>query len=149
MSVIRFGDLAISRLGATIAQTDGLRDVFFNREERLENKFLYRDVIEDEYHYLTDSIYAFVDRAWIANQCACIYQYEDSDRTISRLQYVEAPPYSLSDFIEQASSLRYNLYTNNGRVFLGQADLDRLDRLIDAAKDLLLDRLTHAAEARA
>ena len=149
MSVIRFGDLAISRLGATIAETGELRDVFFNREERLENQLYTKDP-KDEQESITNTIYAFMDRVWIANQCAYIYQYENADRIISRLEAAEALPYNLSEFVEEARALRYNLYTNGGRLFLGQADIDRLDRLIDAAKDLLLDRLTQQnAEARA
>jgi len=138
MSVIRFKPETLLRLGATIESSEKMRERFFDHTENLKRQ-LYANIIKDQQRYLSAGIVSFLDRLYIANQCAYIYEYEDADRTISRLVVTRVLPYSLSDFIKEAESLRYNLYTNSGRVFLGEEDLDRLDRMIDAAKDLIIE----------
>ena len=76
---------------------------------------------------------SWVDRLNIANQLAVDYQYSKrNSMTITRLEDVGSQiPLSLRNLWSELRSIRYNLNTNNGRIFLGGEDEERLDRLIN------------------
>jgi hypothetical protein len=39
-------------------------------------------------------------------------------------------------FLKQLREIRYNLYTNAGNCFLGEEDMEKLDRVIDYIRDM-------------
>jgi hypothetical protein len=149
MSVIRFSRITLLRIAASITNSTELRDIFYSWKEKLE-----RQVFNTEKNYEDEQeidIYRFVNRLSIANQAAYIYQYPDEDKKITLLDIKdksELRPYNypelLKEFnypelLKELKSLRYNLYTNSGRVFLGEEDMQRLDRLIEKVQSLIIE----------
>jgi hypothetical protein len=140
MSVIRFSRITLLRIAASITNSTELRYIFYSLKEKLE-----RQVFNTEKNYEDEQeidIYRFVNRLSIANQAAYIYQYPDEDKTITLLDIKdksELRPYNYPELLKELKSLRYNLYTNSGRVFLGEEDMQRLDRLIEKVQSLIIE----------
>jgi hypothetical protein len=140
MSVIRFSRITLLRIATSITNSTELRDIFYSWKEKLE-----RQVFNTEKNYEDEQeidIYRFVNRLSIANQVAYIYQCPDEDKTITLLDIKdksELRPYNYPELLKELKSLRYNLYTNSGRVFLGEEDMQRLDRLIEKVQSLIIE----------
>ena len=79
-----------------------------------------------------NEIKCFVERLYIANRIAYAYQYNE-EINIERLREneLEGSFHSWHSLLELVSSIDYNLFTNNGREFLGSEDRERLKRLIN------------------
>jgi len=127
------------RVAQTIRSDHNLREFFFTIED-----FAFRRSFGLNPDPKPYDIYAFVERLYIANRLAYSYQYGDDDPiTIPRLKKEDfaGMPYRAKEFIEILNSIRYNLYTNNGQCFLGQEDMERIDRLLDTARWLYIAQL--------
>lgn len=144
MSVFVFDRKEIAETGETIRTNQNLRNVFLNPTERLERE-LYHCRAGKDLADLDNAIKCFVDRLYIANQLAYYYQYPDEGEgdkmSIKRLDegdFRDVMPLRMRGFVDKAKLLRYNLFTNNGRSFLGREDVERFDRLIDHAKEIII-----------
>ena len=139
MSVYLHDKEEFARVAQTIRFDQNLREVFFTVKDSAFRRNLGLNP-DPEPH----DIYAFVERLYIANRLAYSYQYGDDDPiTIPRLKKKDfaGMPYRAKEFIEVLGSIRYNLYTNNGRCFLGQEDMERVDRLLNTARRLYIAQL--------
>ncbi|HDH99837.1 MAG TPA: hypothetical protein ENF74_02470 [Firmicutes bacterium] len=136
MSVRLYDKGEFARVAQTIQNVPELKAAFLSSKERLMATL-----------YGTSegkAIYCFVERLYIANRLAYEYQYGNNETiTIPRMKETEfvAFPYTIKEFIEVLSSIRYNLYTNNDRCFLGQEDMERVDRLLNTARRLYIEQL--------
>lgn len=91
-------------------------------------------------------VLAFVERLYIANRLAHAYQYPDTHSTgtieIPRLREndLEGHILPLPELLAALQDIEYNLYTNSGRAFLGNEDMERLQRLIHTCMGRLAER---------
>jgi hypothetical protein len=95
----------------------------------------------DEDAWRRNKIAVFVDHLWIANQVAYHVQYpSDGMNGLERLEEEDIKNGALMTghiLHQQLTSVRYNLYTNGGSVFLGPPDMEKLDHLINRMADKL------------
>ena len=136
MSVIKFSAKEIAIIGRTIEATPELRDLFLTTEEKLWSQFVAKT---DSFEALENAIRTWTDRLFISNQLAYAYTYTEEAKIV-RLEEkdFEGIPLSNDKLLEAMRSIRYNIITNGGNTFLGEADSEKLDRMIEYSKDLLL-----------
>lgn len=136
MSVARIDPKKFAQVAHTILyggrDTSNLKDVFYSWSEKYE-QLAFSEVIKDQDDHDKSAVLSWVDRLNIANQLAVEYQYsKENSMTLTRLEDVGSQtPLSLSNLWSELGHIRYNLNTNNGRIFLGGEDEERLDRLIN------------------
>ena len=131
MSVIKFLISEFADIASTIKYGTVLRDHFYSLKETGELARL--KLFPPTEKQLDKAILCWVERLYIANALAFEYQYGDSDQiTIKRLNEkdMEGQLLSYEQILKQLRSLRYNLYTNAGRTFLGEDDMAKLSALI-------------------
>jgi len=135
MSVKKFSVAEFADIATTIKNSP-LRKYFYTAEEEgLMARLNHYPPLETQ---RDKDILCWVERLHIANALAYHYQYSDTDTIIiKRLNEkdLEGKLLPEKELYQQLRSLRYNLYTNNGRVFLGGNDLARLTRFIDILRD--------------
>ncbi len=144
VSLIDKGEFA--RVAQTIKFNPDLLSSFPSLQERMTSAALKTPVAISE-----ENIYAFAERLYIANRLAYEYQYGDNETiTIPRLtrRDMSGMMYTLKEFINTLRLIRYNLYTNNGRCFLGQEDMERIDRLLNTAQRKYIEQLEEELERR-
>ena len=135
MSVARIDPKKFVQVAHTILyggrDASNLKDVFYSWSEKYEQQ-AFSEVIKDQDDHDKSAILFWVDRLNSANQLAVKYQYsKENSMTITRLEDVGSQtPLSLNNLWSELRCIRYNLNTNNGRIFRGGEDEERLDRLI-------------------
>jgi hypothetical protein len=136
MSVARIDPVKFLQVAHTILYGErdatNLKDVFYSWSEKYEQQ-VFREVIKDQDDHDKSAVLSWVDRLNIANQLAVEYQYsKENSMSIKRLEDVHSQmPLSMRSLWSELRHIRYNLNTNNGRIFLGGEDEERLDRLIN------------------
>ena len=136
MSVARIDPTKFLQVAHTILyggrDASNLKDVFYSWSEKYEQQ-AFSEVIKDQDDHDKSAVLSWVDRLNIANQLAVKYQYsKENSMTITRLEDIGSQaPLSLQKLWSELRHIRYNLNTNNGRIFLGGEDEERLDRLIN------------------
>ncbi len=136
MSVIKFLVSEFADIASNIKYDTVLRDHFYSLKETGELAKL--KMYPPTEGQLDKAILCWVERLYIANALAFEYQYGDSDPiTIKRLNEKDLEGQLLirGEFWEKLRSLRYNLYTNSGRIFLGEDDLAKLSAFIQLIQD--------------
>lgn len=141
MSVALIGIEEFADLATSIKYIDKLSKTFFSWRERFFNLLYSKQngSVPTEIEIL-----CFVERLYLANRMAYYYQYgdecEDGVIQIRRLEKHELQGKLLPfrEILFLLRSIHYNLYTNAGRCFLGNEDMERLERLIDACKEALI-----------
>ncbi len=136
MSVIKFSVAEFANIASTIRYDTVLRDHFYSLKEvgELARLKLYPSTEKQ----LDKAILCWVERLHIGNALAFEYQYGDSDViSIKRLteKELEGSLLSRGEILEKLRSLRYNLFTNAGRTFLGEDDVEKLSALIQLIQD--------------
>lgn len=136
MSVIKFSVAEFANIASTIRYDTVLRDHFYSLKEvgELARLKLYPATEKQ----LDKAILCWVERLYIGNALAFEYQYGDSDViSIKRLteKELEGSLLSRGEILEKLRSLRYNLFTNAGRTFLGEDDMEKLSALIQLIQD--------------
>ena len=136
MSVARIDTKKFAQVAYTILcggrDASNLKDVFYSWSEKYEQQ-AFGEVIKDQDDYDKRAVLSWADRLNIANQLAVDYEYsKQNSMTITRLEDIGSQaPLSLQKLWSELRHIRYNLNTNNGRIFLGGEDEERLDRLIN------------------
>src|SRR5487761_634117 len=136
MSVARIDPVKFLQVAHTILyggrDATNLKDVFYSWSEKYEQQ-VFREVIKDQDDHDKSAVLSWVDRLNIANQLAVEYQYSnENSMTIMRLEDVHSHmTLSMRSLWSELRHIQYNLSTNNGRIFLGGEDEERLDRLIN------------------
>lgn len=136
MSVIKFSVAEFADIASTIKYDPVLHDRFLSLEEVGELARL--KMYPPTESQLDKAIFCWVERLYVANALAFEYQYGDSEQiTIKRLteKDLEGQLLSYEQILKQLRSLRYNLYTNAGRSFLGADDMAKLSALIQLIQD--------------
>jgi hypothetical protein len=136
MSVIKLLISEFADIASTIKYNPFLRDHFYSLKETGELARL--KLFPPTEKQLDKAILCWVERLYIANALAFEYQYGDSDTiTIKRLneKELEGQLLGYEQFLKQLRSLRYNLYTNAGRSFLSEDDMEKLSALIQFVQD--------------
>jgi len=135
MSVARIETKKFVQVAHTILyggrDASNLKDVFYSWSEKYEQQAF--GEVKDKEDYDRRAVLSWADRLNIANQLAVDYEYsKQNSMTITRLEDVGSQtPLSLQNLWSELRHIRYNLNTNNGRIFLGGDDEERLDRLIN------------------
>ena len=137
MSVARIDTVKFLQVAHTILyggrDASNFKDVFYSWSEKYEQQ-AFSEVIKDQDDHDKSAVLSWVDRLNIANQLAVEYQYsKENSMTLTRLEDVgsQTPLLSLNNLWSELRNIRYNLNTNNARIFLGGEDEERLDRLIN------------------
>lgn len=136
MSVIKFSVAEFADIASTIRYDSVLRDRFYSLKE--VGELVRLKMYPPTERQLDKAIFCWVERLYIANALVFEYQYGDSDViTIKRLNEKDLDGQLLSraKIFEQLRSLRYNLYTNAGRSFLGEDDMAKLSAFINRIQD--------------
>jgi hypothetical protein len=136
MSVIKFSVAEFAEIASTIRYDTVLRDHFYSLKEIGELAKL--KMYPPTEAQLDKAIFCWVERLYIANALAFEYQYGDSDPiAIKRLteKDLEGQLLSRREIFEKLRGLRYNLFTNAGRTFLGEDDMAKLSALIQLIQD--------------
>lgn len=136
MSVIKLLISEFADIASTIKYDAVLRGHFYSLKETGELARL--KMFPPAERQLDKAILCWVERLYIANALAFEYQYGNSDQiTIKRLNEkdLEGQLLSYEQILKQLRSLRYNLYTNAGRTFLGADDTAKLSALIQLIQD--------------
>jgi len=142
MSVALIGIDEFGNVATTILMNEYLKSYFLNGNEKFM-KLLYKKQANPEPSEI--DILAFVERLYIANRLAYYYQYGDEcidgKIEIKRLDETDLfnKPVSYQKLLQILRDIHYNLYTNAGRCFLGREDMERLERLIEACKDAVIE----------
>ena len=76
-------------------------------------------------------IVSWMERVYVANQMAFIYNYRDEEQTISFLEesHLKFQPMGMKALYEELEGIEYNLYTGAGRMFISEEDMTRLQNL--------------------
>ena len=131
MSVRMFSKKEIGRIGRTILAMPRIKETIITPQERVYMDNMGCCDIDRE-------VKLFCRRLYVANQVAYYYQYPDEiDNFILELMDDEdfkdvGVLMSARELALELMNLKYNLYTNNGRCFLGREDMERLERAIVA-----------------
>lgn len=144
MSVMTIDLKEFAGVASTILYVPEYHDLFYSLRERAFHNEAFKPTSEQT----KISILAFVERLYIANNLAFSIQYPDSDTiTIERLTEKDLQGALMHDhqFLETLESIHYNLYTNEGRCFLGREDEERLERYINHVKDRILRSITEVS----
>jgi hypothetical protein len=131
LSVIKFSVEEFADIASTIKYDTVLRDHFYSLKEIGELARL--KMYPPTEAQLDKAIFCWVERLYIANALAFDYQYGDLDPiTIKRLteKDLEGQLLSRREIFEKLRGLRYTVFTNAGRTFLGEDDMAKLSALI-------------------
>jgi ribosomal protein L27 len=136
MSVIKFSVVEFADIASTIRYDTVLRDHFLSLKEvgKLSKLKMYPPTEQQ----LDKAILCWVERLYIANALAFEYQYGDSEIiSIKRLaeKDLEGQLLRRGEILEKLRGLRYNVFTNAGRTFLGEDDMAKLSALIQLIQD--------------
>ena len=85
-------------------------------------------------------IVSWMERVYVANQMAYIFNYRDEEQTISFLEesHLKFNPMSMKAMYEELEGIEYNLYTGAARTFLSEEDMTRLQNLkASIAKEII------------
>lgn len=144
MSVILYETKRFGSLANHLISTSDLRDASLPYDERMKLK-QYKGTFDDE----CTNIVCWVDRLYIANQLAyhTTYTYregkfevellDDSDIKSNGCNWDNKKLYSF------LNSLHYNIFSNGGRSFLSEEDMNRLDSLISSVARNIIDGPMH------
>ena len=135
MNVIKFSVAEFADIASTIKYDSVLHDHFLSLKEVGELARL--KMYPPTESQLDKAIFCWVERLYVANALAFEYHYGDSEQiTIKRLTEKDLEgQLSYEQILKQLRSLRYNLYTNAGRSFLGADDMAKLSALIQLIQD--------------
>jgi len=139
MSVRLYDKGEFARVAQTIRFDQSLREVFFTLRESGFRQNLGLNPDPEPYE-----IYGFAERLYVANYLAYEFQYGENDPiVIPRMKEKDfaGMPYKIGDFISVLEGILYNVFTNNGNSFLGQEDMERVDRLLNTARRLYIEQL--------
>lgn len=153
MSVIQIDPTEFGRIASMLLRSQYADDFswcVFDTQESMEIHTLLTHLESHEtVHQFEEAkntmIFTWVDRLYLANQIAAAITYvKEREFTLQHLYIgmldLSNPYPTLPEFYEQLRSIRYNIYTNNGRCMFGHDDMTRLDDLIDAvAHQIILD----------
>ena len=152
MSVIQIDPTEFGRIASMLLRSqyaDNFSWCVFDTYENAETRALLTHLESNEINHRFEEakntmIFTWVDRLYLANQIAAAITYvKEREFTLEHLRVtlLDLDPYpTLPEFYEQLRSIRYNIYTNNGRCMFGHDDMTRLDDLIDAvAHQIILD----------
>ena len=142
MSVIRFDGQFIGKLCKTVMMNNPLKEAFRTYDDYFTIQQYYDN---DKNKFYDSHIPSFFNRLYIANQAVSILQYgqhKDEPREIELLtdEECESSGYfgDFKEFLKELNSLQYNLISNGGNGFTQEKDVDALQRIVDAVKDILL-----------
>lgn len=142
MSVIKLILQELANIASTIRYSPDLRDRFYDWKERyLHVQFKSTEADLDR------AILCWVERLYIANSLAYALQYPEGDTiTIPRLKEkdLEGSLISNQQLYILLRSLRYNLFTNSGRSFCSQDDMEKLTGYINR----LMEELAQSAHVQ-
>ena len=132
MSILRLTLQEFACIASTTKYTPALRDAFLLPEEiGFLTKLNAYPLTPEE---LDNRISCWTERLYIANYVANDYAENKDNILIKRLTStetdLEGPLLHLQELHKILSSLRYNLYTNNGTSFAGEKDSSKLNYLI-------------------
>ena len=136
MSVIKFSVGEFADIASTIRYDPVLRNHFYSLKE--VGELVRLRMYPSSEAQLDKAVLCWVERLYIANALAFEYQYGDSDTiVIKRLteKDLEGQLLSRREILEKLRGLRYNLFTNAGRTFLGEDDMAKLSALIQLIQD--------------
>jgi len=136
VSVIKFSLAEFADIASTIRYDTVLRDYFLSFKEvgKLSKLKMYPPTEAQ----LDKAILCWVERLYIANALAFEYQYGDLEIiSIKRLNEkdLEGQLLRRGEIFEKLRGLRYNVFTNAGRTFLGEDDTAKLSALIQLIQD--------------
>lgn len=97
-----------------------------------------KDTTEEE--WLEREIDYFIQRLYIANQIAFLYNYGEK-LEIPDTEIQDGTPLNNLEMIETLGSIEYNLYTNNGRSFISSEDKKKLDKIKELAMRQIIEDL--------
>ena len=149
MSVATLGTDEFADAATTIWYSEELKRVFLSFRER------YIELACTDRHatcVTRTDVLSFVERLYLANRMAAAYQYPDMCPdgvvVIERLseQDLEGSVLPPGKLLAALRDIHYNLYTNSGRCFLGSEDMERLERLMTACREHLLDTVEAVQE---
>ena len=130
MSILRLTLQEFASIASTTKYTPALRDAFLLPEEIgfLTKLNAYFPTPEE----LDNKINCWTERLYIANYVANDYAENKDNILVKRLTStdLEGTLLHLQELHKILSSLRYNLYTNNGASFAGETDSSKLNYLI-------------------
>lgn len=137
MSVITFSESEIGSIFKTL-EMEIYHDSIYNlvRIERADPEILKICYDNDEIKYKRVHLEGFMNRLWIANQCAGILQYghhEDFNKEIKQFDS-DAKLGSVlpeHELYAEVQSLLYNLYTNGGNCFAQKKDIEFLESIVN------------------
>jgi len=141
MSVASIQLPTFANVATTLKFCNDLKYAFYSFREKYL-KLMYKKQADPEPD--ENEILCFIERLYIANRLAYLYQYPDECKnnsiTIKRLEKEQLNGFILpiSKLLEELKHIEYNIYTNAGRCFLGNEDMERLHRLMDACKMFML-----------
>lgn len=102
---------------------------------------------KDQQDIAENKIACWMDRLYIGNQLAYIYTYDYDGQEIDRLQSENIGAYTTwSDLkiLEKLESLKYNLYSNSGHIFVGPEDLEKLESLLTSLRQKIIRGMKEA-----
>ena len=130
MSILRLTLQEFASIASTTKYTPALRDAFLLPEEiGFLTKLKAYPLTPEE---LDNRISCWTERLYVANYVANDYAENKDNILVKRLTStdLEGPLLHLQELHKILSSLRYNLYTNNGASFAGETDRSKLSYLI-------------------
>ncbi len=130
MSILRLTLQEFASIASTIKYTPALRDTFLLPEEiGFLTKLKAYPLTPEE---LDNRISCWTERLYVANYVANDYAENKDNILVKRLTStdLEGPLLHLQELHKTLTSLRYNLYTNNGASFAGETDRSKLSYLI-------------------
>jgi hypothetical protein len=139
MSVIKFNLEVFAAIASTIKYFGNIRDHFLSLKEIGVLAQLKAYPLSEE--ALNRKILCWVERLYIANSLAFDYNCNSGAQEkieVPRLsaKSLEGHLLGARGFLKQLRGIRYNLYTNAGHCFLGEEDMEKLERLIDYIRDM-------------
>lgn len=141
MSVVLITKKEFSDVAKSLLYHEALKEVFLSWRERY-----YKTQFSKEINLNSNEILCFVERLYIANRLAYYYQYpyecQNNKIEIERLNedfYKQGNILQDKELLRLLRLIHYNLYTNNGRIFLGKEDEERLERIITRLKDKIIN----------
>jgi len=126
-----------------------IRFFSFGEELELKEYVKHTDNQIDELERVKEStIWAWLDRLYLSNQFAFNYQYNrkagekwDIDRftngDLDRSKHLTD-----KELLEELTHIQYNLYTNEGRCFFSEEDMDKLNSIINQTMNRIIKEVS-------
>jgi len=150
-SVIGFSRKEMGKLAhALLAHEERQRDGswFFSHQDEAELAYdekrhrRYSEEYFPEDAWRRNRILDFMDHLWVANQVAYHLQYREE---MDKLELLDRKKDIINGALlngvnihRELCSVRYNLYTNGGTIFLGPSDMEKLDHLINSLAEKIV-----------